>query len=126
MPLNTQTSDSPVDNLVLSGFPMYRYFGTLVTGQGVLAKGTVLGKITTGGKLKMLDDASSDGSETYYAILLEDRDTTSADREAPIALTGVFNKDSLVVGGVTDIETHRASMRALSTYMEDVIDVTVI
>ena len=52
---------------------------TVASGQGVLAAGTVVAKITATGKYVAYDNAGSDGSETAAAVLLQGVDATSAD-----------------------------------------------
>lgn len=54
------------------------------TGAGVILAGTVLGKITSGGKYTPSPDTGGDGSQTAVAVLLDDVDVTDADVEATI------------------------------------------
>lgn len=51
----------------------------IASGAGVLAIGTVLGKITASGKYVLHNNAASDGSEAAAGILGEAVDATSAD-----------------------------------------------
>lgn len=55
----------------------------IVSGAGVLAPGTVLGKITASGKYKPSTATGSDGAETASAVLFRAVDATSAD--VPVA-----------------------------------------
>lgn len=57
---------------------------TVVSGAGALVAGTVLGKITTGGKYTSYDDDNTDGSETAVGILTHAVDATSADVAATL------------------------------------------
>ena len=52
---------------------------TLASGAGKLAPGTVLGKITTGGKYTTLAPAATNGSQNAAGILWSDVDATDAD-----------------------------------------------
>ena len=54
---------------------------TIVSGAGIIAAGTVLGQITTGGKYQASAVGASDGSETAAAINIYEVDATSADVE---------------------------------------------
>lgn len=54
-----------------------------ITG-GSFAAGTVLGRITADGKYTVSDPEASDGSEVAVAILFDNVDATSADREGVI------------------------------------------
>lgn len=90
---------------------------TIVSGAGILARGSVLGKITASGKLALVNTAGTDdGRRTPYAVLLETTDATSADKVAPVALAGTFNSEALVFGGTDTIATHRAALRDLGIY----------
>ena len=52
---------------------------TIASGAGKLAPGTVLGKITTGGKYTALAPAATNGSQNAAGILWTDIDATDAD-----------------------------------------------
>jgi len=67
----------------------------LVTGQGVLAKGTVLGKITASGKFKAYNKDATDGSQTAVCILDNDADTTGSDIGASAWIAGIFDSSKL-------------------------------
>lgn len=72
--------------------------GTIASGQGVLLRGTALGKITTGGKWVKSASASSDGSQIIRAILLHDVDATSADVDAIMGRRGSCNGGAVILG----------------------------
>lgn len=94
---------------------------TLLAGQGVLVRGTVLGSITASSKLKTVDSAQSDGSQTVYAILAADTDTTDGDIEGPVYYTGEYNKNELVFGGSDTADTHKTQARNIGIFFKDVI-----
>lgn len=101
----TETNDA----FVLGHLPIWTEDETIVSGAGVLAAGTVLGKITSGGKFKTALDASSDGSETPAAILAVDVDATSADVVAPVYKSGLFDSGKLTIGaGLTAADVKAA------------------
>jgi hypothetical protein len=56
---------------------------TLASGQNLQA-GTVLGKITSGGKYKVYDQQAGDGSEAAAGILYDNVDASAADTPAVI------------------------------------------
>lgn len=63
---------------------------------GVLAKYTVVGKITTTGKVVALNPAGADGSQVPYGILTQAVDATAADVRAAVYTGGFFNDAALV------------------------------
>ena len=71
---------------------------TIASGAGKLAPGTVLGKITTGGKYTALAPAATNGSQNAAGILWADIDATDADALGVVILRGpaIANRHELV------------------------------
>ena len=67
----------------------------LAQGNGVIAKGTVLGKVTATGKYIPYVSTASDGSQTAVCILDNDQDTTNSDVGASAWISGIFNSSVL-------------------------------
>lgn len=80
------------DNLIVGGFPIHAKPLTIKSG-AVLKRGTVLEVSSTAGKYQAV---TTDADATY--ILAEDCDATSADKVAPVYVTGTFNKSALILG----------------------------
>lgn len=72
---------------------------------GVLAKYTVVGKITATGKLVVLTPGASDGSEKVYGILTQAVDATSADVRVGVYTAGFFNDAALVWPAHASLDT---------------------
>ncbi len=70
---------------------------TIVSGAGVLAPGTVLGKITASGKYKPATATGSDGGQTAVAVLVCGVDATSADVE----VTAITRNAEWAIGDLT-------------------------
>ena len=96
-------------DLLLSG-PVVTSEVTIKSGADV-AKGTVLGRITTGGKLQISLSGASDGSEDPVAIALHDIEASGADATAAVAFAGVFNGNKLVYGTGHTAATVEAAFR---------------
>lgn len=94
---------------------------TIVSGAGVLTRGTVLGLVTASGKLTIVDSSKSDGTETPYAVLAEDVDATSADKTCAVYLTGEFNIDKLVFGGSDTAATHKVNARKIGIFFKNTL-----
>jgi hypothetical protein len=71
---------------------------TLASGAGKLAPGTVLGRITTGGKYTPLAPAASNGSQNAAGILWGDADATDADAPGVVLLRGpaIVNRHEII------------------------------
>jgi|GEM_PF-2269973 len=96
--MSTQLVDSqdltPVE-LFAGSFPQVFKKITIASGQNVLAKGTVLGKITETGYYGAYNDAANDGRQTAKLILAEDVDATDAAVECSAWQAGHFNVAAL-------------------------------
>lgn len=86
-----------------------------------LTRGTVLGRITSGGSMKAVDSAQTDGSEEPYAVLAEDVDASGEDKEAVVYYTGEFNENALTFGGTDTADTHRAAARKIGIFFKDAV-----
>ena len=70
--------------------------------------------VTNGNRdCKTVDSTAVDGSQDPYAVLLEDKDASSADQAAPVLIEGEVNERRLVFGGSDTIETHRDALRLI-------------
>jgi hypothetical protein len=91
---------------------------TLASGAGKLEPGTVLGKITTGGKYTRLTPGASNGSQTAAGILWGAVDAVDADAPGVIILRGpaIVNRHEILwPDGATEgqIATATAALAAL-------------
>lgn len=91
--------------LILSELPGHqsRENVTIVSGQN-LKIGTVVGKITSGGKYKAYDDDNNDGSEAAAGILVgEDVDASGGDKKGVIIVKDAeVNPDLLIWASTND------------------------
>jgi len=91
---------------------------TVASGAGLLAAGTVLGKITASGNYAAHDPAAVDGTETAVAVLWGKADASAADAPAVALVRGpaIVNRHDLVFAGTpTEAEitaAHAALMDA--------------
>lgn len=93
---------------------------TLVSGQGLVKRGTALGKVTATEKLKILNSLSTDGSEVIYGILGQDADTSSGDANSFVYLTGEFNQSYVVFGGTDTYKKHEEAARLRGIFFKPV------
>ncbi|MGG3448638.1 head decoration protein [Domibacillus aminovorans] len=93
---------------------------TLKTGQGILARGTVLGIVTATGQAVTVNTAAADGSQTADCILTDDVDTNVT---SPVVHTGYasgrFNRQVLIFGGTDTAANHEKQLRELGIYLKD-------
>jgi hypothetical protein len=93
---------------------------TVLTGQGVLKRGTVLGVITANGKGKKVDSTAADGSQAADCILTDDIDTTGGDVVTSAYISGEFNRGALIFGGTDTAANHEATLRTKGIFLKDV------
>jgi hypothetical protein len=105
------------DNLFAGEFQRQVRKVTLISGQNVV-RGTVLGRITTGGKYNKSLSAASDGSEVPRAIAAHDMDATAGDKELMVYETGDFNELALVLGASHTIASIRDGLRDMSIFLK--------
>ena len=108
------------DNLFAGDFPVVTETGTIVSGEGKLARGTILGVVTASGKYAAADATDTGGSATTpKAILLQDVDATSADvAGALVAFTGEFNSAKLIAKTGSTVAGFKEGLRAVSIFVK--------
>ena len=85
---------------------------TLASGAGKLAPGTVLGKITTGGKFTVLTPGATNGSQNAAGILWGSADATDADAPAVVVVRGpaIANRHEIILPeGITEAQISNAT-----------------
>ena len=90
---------------------------TIASGAGKLEPGTVLGKITTGGKYTTLAPAATNGSQNAAGILWDKVDASAADAPGVIMLRGpaIVNRHEIIwPEGATEAQI-TAATTALAT-----------
>ncbi|ALI55976.1 head decoration protein [Celeribacter marinus] len=86
---------------------------TIASGAGKIAPGTVMSKITTGGKYTGLAPTASNGSQTAAGILWADVDASDADALGVVILRGpaIVNRHEIVwPDGATEAQITSATM----------------
>ena len=92
---------------------------TIKKGQGILAKGTVLGEVSATKLFAMTDKASADGSEKASVVLAEEVDTNQTeDVKAAAYKSGCFFVSALTFGGASTISDHANELRDLNIYVK--------
>ena len=91
---------------------------TIASGAGKLAPGTVLGKITSGGKFTVLTPGATNGSQNAAGILWGAADATDTDAPAVVLVRGpaIANRHEIILPeGITEgqITTATAALAAL-------------
>ena len=93
----------------------------LASGQGIVKRGTVIGKITASEKGKITDKTNSDGSQLAKYVVAQETDTTNGDVMAVCYKTGLFNRDALFFGGTSTAADHEEELRDTGIFLKDEI-----
>lgn len=110
-----------VDNLGGGDFPRATDDIVLSGGQGVLARGTVLGVITASGEAVVSTAGATDGSEDPKYILAETTDTSGGDVVAPIYKSGSFNEREITLGAGHTIASVRDALELRGIYLRSTV-----
>jgi hypothetical protein len=97
-------------DMIVGDFPILTAVVTIASGAD-LARGSVLGRVTVGGKFQLAADGS-DGSEVPAAILATAAKAASGDVTATVYLTGQFDESKLTFGTNQTAATLNAAMLA--------------
>lgn len=121
MKLTNTTGQFEFDNLIADvSFPVNMSVVQVESGQGILVRGSVLGK-TAEQKVIFV------GGETVATaefILATDIDTGSAPGtkvSAEVYVSGPFNRNALIFDGVTTTETHELDLKKVGIYLKTVL-----
>jgi hypothetical protein len=89
---------------------------TIILGQNIV-RGTLLGKITASGKLKLATVEAVDGSQNPFAIAAEDVDATLADTLSTVYVEGEFNDTGVTFDYDENADDWRAACAAVGIYL---------
>ncbi len=117
----TELGTTTADNLFAGTFSIVTEEETILLGQNVTRK-TVMGKITSSGKLIIVNSSNSDGSEAAYCIMAENIDASLADKPGIVYKSGEFSQKELIFGGTDVFTDHKEAMRSLGMYLKDALD----
>ncbi len=118
--MSTLATQSGRDNLLAGDFPIVTESVTIISGQN-LKRGTLLGQITSGKKWNKSLVGAGDGSQTPRGILAKDIDASSADKIAPIYVSGEFNQNQVIFGTGHTAASVKIALKALSIFLKDTI-----
>lgn len=107
------------DALLLSAANVRTKKRTLLSGQN-LARGAVLGIITTGDRMTLSASAAVDGSQVPRYILVEAVNATAGDAECIVYETGEFNGAALVLGAGHTLATIEQGLRGNGIYFQTI------
>jgi hypothetical protein len=99
-------------------FPESGYCRVVVTYNGTaaaLVPGTVLGKVTEGGKYKIAVQTATDGSEVADAIVMVEQTVASATDTKVLCLVrgpAIVSKDGLVLDATYNLDAEKAAVYA--------------
>ena len=118
------TVESYVPDQLIAGQFFRVTFGNAVLagGQGVLARGTLLGQVTATGKYLVATAAATDGSQVPSAVLADSYDTTLGDvTGAGLYLTGEFNANRVIFGAGVTAASAFAALRGVNIFLKSAV-----
>jgi hypothetical protein len=121
-----QSEVNAPDNLIAGFSDVIPIPITVVSGEGELSRGSVLGLITGTETYALINSAGTDDGRrvaTYAVILAEDIDATDDDVVTVGYDTGEFNENAVVFGGTDVVATHKAVLQAKGIYLKPAVGV---
>jgi hypothetical protein len=109
------------DQLIAGEFKIVTSNITVLSGQGILKRGTVVGAVTASGKYIVSIKTATDGSQVPIAILADDVDATSADAIGGAYQTGEFNVNALIYDTGWTALTLGAALRPYSIFVKSAV-----
>jgi hypothetical protein len=106
------------DQLIAGPFQPVTHNITVLSGQGVLKRGTLIGRVTASGKYIKSLAGASDGSQTVLAVLADDVDATSADALGGAYLSGEFNANAMTYDVSWTLSALQLAGRAYDIYVK--------
>lgn len=107
------------DQLIAGDAKVVSHGATFLTGQGVIARGTVVGLVTSSQKYIKSVQTASDGSQTALAIVADTVDTTAGDALGGVYLSGEFNSDAMTFDASWTLQTTlRAALRNVAIWLK--------
>lgn len=82
-----------------------------------LKRGSVVGIISASGKYKLTSAAADDGSKVANAIVAKDIDASKGDTIGTVYVSGIFNREKLIIGADTTIDAHEEELRNAGIYL---------
>lgn len=99
-------------SLFAGGDDFPQRYGTVLSGQGVVARGTIVGRVTSSGKFVKSVATANDGSQNPVGVVAETVDATSADAPVAIYEEGEFVYEQCIVDASWSLSTLNASFSA--------------
>jgi hypothetical protein len=113
--ITTQGTYAP-DNLIAGNFPIQTKSGVILSGSGVLKRGTILEVSGSPGKFRAV---TVDANAKY--VLAEDVDATAGDKTTIFYVTGAFNDTEVFYGVGGTLAGSRAALEPLSIFLVPVV-----
>ena len=113
----TEGDRSDIDDLIMGhAQTLFAKKETLDTGD--IKRGTLLGKITSGGKVVISTSAAGNGAEVPYGIAAHDADASDGDVEIEVFIQGNFNEYRVILGTGHTADSVREAMRQRGMLLE--------
>ena len=101
--------------------PVLTGFAEIESGQGVLRRGTLIGKSGSGKYFILGSEVSGETNIVPYGILADSVDTADEKVNTTVYSSGIFNRSAVFAAEGTDISEYEYEFRKLSIYFEDVV-----
>ena len=112
---NTDTF-SP-DRLIAGNTQLVSETCMLASGQNLI-RGSVVGRISTSGKMTLSTATATDGSQIPYGVLVDDFNASLADTQCGVYVKGEFNQAALTLGAGQTVAAIHDGLRDAGLFLK--------
>ena len=92
-----------------------------ITGAAPVARGTVLGKVTTSGSYKTCVGTATDGSQNPCAVMIDNVDATAGDVTGGVYLMAELNGNALILDASLTLAGVQSAFRSLGLFVKTAV-----
>ncbi|WP_036126840.1 hypothetical protein [Lysinibacillus sphaericus] len=121
MKLTNTTGQLEFDNLIVDvSFPVNVAVVQVESGQGLLVRGSVLGK-TAEQKVIFVGGETTATAEFVLATDIDTGNTPGSKVSAEVYVSGPFNREALIFNGDTGADAHELDLKKVGIYLKAVL-----
>lgn len=106
------------ENLVASGFPTQTAIVKVASGQGILSRGSILGKAENN-SIILVGGETTAVAQYILADVVDTTDAPSSTVSAVVYVSGAFNRNCLVVAKEGSVDEHEESLKKFGIYLKE-------
>lgn len=107
------------EHLIAGSFPVQTAIVNVASGQGVLKRGSVLGKAADD-SIVLVGGETEATAEFIVAEEVDTTESTGTEIPAIVYVSGAFNRSALIIDGDGSIDEHEESLKKFGIYLKEI------